>query len=127
MTFQNGLNFYSLRVGEQKPFREAMNSLYLTTINSSKKFQKVSPEDEQSILFETSRPNRLFSEPTLTLRDLHMVVPASLLFIYSFSLELQKGLNFDPFPINPEGYSLKVILKAIFGIENFPWHTINYF
>ena len=26
-----------------------------------------SPEDEQSILFETSRPNRLFSEPTLTL------------------------------------------------------------
>ena len=86
MTFQNGLNFYSLRVGEQKPFREAMNSLYLTTINSSKKFQKVSPEDEQSILFETSRPNQLFSEPTLTLRDLHMVVPASLPFIYSFFL-----------------------------------------
>ena len=24
-----------------------------------------SPEDEQSILFETSRPQRLFSEPTL--------------------------------------------------------------
>ena len=41
-------------------------------------------KDEQSILFETSRPNRLFSEPTLTLRDLHMVVPASLLVIYSF-------------------------------------------
>ena len=45
---------------------------------------------KQSILFKTSRPNRLFSEPTLTLRDLHMVVvPASLLFIYSF---------FVPFP-----------------------------
>ena len=29
----------------------------------------ISPEDEQSILFETSRPNRLFSEPTLALRD----------------------------------------------------------
>ena len=43
-----------------------------------------SPEDEQSILLETSRPNRLFSEPTLTLRDLHMVVPARLLCIYSF-------------------------------------------
>ena len=40
----------------------------------------LSPEDEQSILFETLRPNRLFSEPTLQQRDLHMVVPASLLF-----------------------------------------------
>ena len=28
------------------------------------KFKLISPEDEQSILFETSRPQRLFSEPT---------------------------------------------------------------
>ena len=41
-----------------------------------------SPEDEQSILFKTSRPNRLFSEPRL-----HMVVHASLLLfiVYSYS------------------------------------------
>ena len=39
-----------------------------------------SPEDNQSKLFETSTPNRLK-------RDLHiMVVPASLIFIYSFFL-----------------------------------------
>ena len=29
-----------------------------------------SPEDEQSILFETSRPNRLFSEPPLLQKSL---------------------------------------------------------
>ena len=28
------------------------------------KFQRISSDDEQSILFETSRPQRLFSEPT---------------------------------------------------------------
>ena len=34
------------------------------------------------MLFETSRPQRLFSEPThLPKRDLYMVVPASLLVI----------------------------------------------
>ena len=44
-------------------------------------------EDEQSILFETLRPHRLFSEPTLTLNDLHMDVPTSLLFIYGFLLK----------------------------------------
>ena len=65
-----------------------------------------SPEDELRILLETSRPNRLFSEPTLTLRDLHMVVPASLLFIHSFFLFLQTTQSFkqylmnDPFKIH---------------------------
>ena len=54
-----------------------------------------SREDEP--LLETSRPNWLFSEPTLTLRDLHMVVPGSLLFTYSFFLFLwsaQPNRNF---------------------------------
>ena len=36
--------------------------------------------DEQSILFETSRPQRLFSERT-QLNYIHVVVPASLLVI----------------------------------------------
>ena len=45
-----------------------------------------SPEDEQIILFETLRSKQLFSEPTLALKNLHMVVPASLLFMYSFVL-----------------------------------------
>ena len=39
-----------------------------------------SHEDERSILFTTSRPNRVFPEPILTLRGLHMVVPVNSYF-----------------------------------------------
>ena len=63
----------------------------------------VGSEDEQSILFETSRFNRLFPEPTLTLKEIHMVVPARLLFIYTsfffcpaFSLSVL-DINWDIF------------------------------
>ena len=43
------------------------------------KFQQ--PEDEQSILFETSRPNQFFSEPP----HLKFTVHIYIIFIYSYS------------------------------------------
>ena len=51
-------------------------TVYFARIQENVGEQKYA-EDEQSIPFETSRSNRLFSEPTLTLRDLRIVVPAS--------------------------------------------------
>ena len=51
---------------------------YITSKLAGTTMCAAGPEDEQSILFETSRPNQLFSEQALTLIDLHMVVPASL-------------------------------------------------
>ena len=43
-------------------------------------------EDEQSLLYKVSRPNRLFSEAPLLQKRL--VVPASLLFIFVFIVTL---------------------------------------
>ena len=68
--------------------------MFVMSTDSDKRTYK---EDEQSILFETLSPNRLFSEPTLTLRDLHMVVPASLLFSYSFFLFLHTMQSFKQY------------------------------
>ena len=54
---------------------------------------------------EASRPNRLFSEPTLSRTDLLMVVPASLLFTYSFFLFLHTMQTF-------KRYSKELSLKC---------------
>ena len=56
-----------------------------------------SPEDEQSILFETSRPNRLFSEPTLPQERFYI----SLLFII-FIVTLIISLSPSPVSILEE-------------------------
>ena len=44
-------------------------------------------EDKQSILFETLKPHRLFSELTLPQKGYYMVVPTSLLLFIAYSLK----------------------------------------
>ena len=71
------------------------------------KLPKVSVGSEKSRL-----GLRLFSEPTLILRYLHMVVPASLLFIYSFFLFLHTMQSFKQY--------FSVVCSALFKCLAFP-------
>ncbi len=50
-------------------------------------------EDEQSILFETSRPNRLFSEPTLPRKRFYTWLYPQVYYLYLFIVTLTRRKN----------------------------------
>ena len=63
--------------------------LYMKSLTSRRFEQYTLPVFWRRVYCSNCRDrHRLFLQPTLTLRDLHMVVPASLLFIYSFFLHV---------------------------------------
>ena len=54
-----------------------------------------SPEDEQSILYETPKPNRLVSEPTLINREILHGYTCKLTIIYSLFSLIIRDLDID--------------------------------
>ncbi len=104
-----GTTTYKTLWREVLALRTARTAWQFWTVYSAR-FQ-VSPEDKQSILIETLRPHRFFSEPTLLAGALCMDAPASLLtkvvlIIWVCTKKNWMEQDLDQWPLEPKLFKI---------------------